>query len=220
MQNDIRNFTPISTFGISVKQTQVGDKMLLIIASENGLDRSGIGHRRIEWRLVHGFALSKFNVHDCISSNDRWSDMTPVPWVLPRLEENYNPLPYRWPEAYDLNGVELISWMEIRKVLALNLRKCRQAKGLSQEELADRAKVDRTYVSAIERSVYAATIDVVDRLARGLGVEAADLLRRPPGPRTVGKGEWLGGCCGCLGTELGLLAAGRNVAGPAGRKQD
>jgi transcriptional regulator with XRE-family HTH domain len=51
--------------------------------------------------------------------------------------------------------------MKIREVLALNLRKCRQAKGLSQEELADRAKIDRTYVSAIERSVYAATIDVV-----------------------------------------------------------
>ena len=83
--------------------------------------------------------------------------------------------------------------MEIREVLALNLRKCRQAKGLSQEELADRAKIDRTYVSAIERSVYAATIDVIDRLARGLGVEAADLLRRPSTPRTVGKKERPGG---------------------------
>lgn len=76
--------------------------------------------------------------------------------------------------------------MEIREVLALNLRKFRQAKGLSQEELADRAEIDRTYISAVERSVYAASIDVVDRLARGLGVEAADLLRRPPAP-TVGK---------------------------------
>jgi transcriptional regulator with XRE-family HTH domain len=66
------------------------------------------------------------------------------------------------------------------------LRKFRQAKGLSQEELADRAEIDRTYISAVERSVYAASIDVVDRLARGLGVEAADLLRRPPAP-TVGK---------------------------------
>ena len=77
--------------------------------------------------------------------------------------------------------------MEIREVLALNLRKFRQAKGLSQEELADRAEIDRTYISAVERSVYAASIDVVDRLARGLGVEAADLLRRPPAPTTVGK---------------------------------
>lgn len=72
-------------------------------------------------------------------------------------------------------------------MLALNLRKFRQAKGLSQEELADRAEIDRTYISAVERSVYAASIDVVDRLARGLGVEAADLLRRPPAPTPVGK---------------------------------
>jgi transcriptional regulator with XRE-family HTH domain len=83
--------------------------------------------------------------------------------------------------------------MEIREVLALNLRKFRQAKGVSQEELADRAKIDRTYVSAIERSVYSATIDVVDRLARGLGIEAADLLRRPSTPRTVGRKERSGG---------------------------
>ncbi len=50
---------------------------------------------------------------------------------------------------------------------------------MSQEELAHRARIDRTYISALERSVYAAGIDVVDRLARSLGVEAADLLRRP-----------------------------------------
>lgn len=72
--------------------------------------------------------------------------------------------------------------MEIREVLALNLRKYRQARGLSQEELAHRADIDRTYISAIERSVYAASIEVVDRLAQGLGVEAADLLRRPAVP--------------------------------------
>jgi len=77
--------------------------------------------------------------------------------------------------------------MEIREVLALNLRKLRHAKGLSQEELADRAKIDRTYISAIERSVYAASIEVVDRLARELGVEASDLLRRSPAPVTPGR---------------------------------
>jgi transcriptional regulator with XRE-family HTH domain len=69
--------------------------------------------------------------------------------------------------------------MEIREVLAVNLRKLRKAQGLSQEELAHRAEIDRTYISALERSVYAAGIDVVDRLARVLGVEAADLLQRP-----------------------------------------
>jgi transcriptional regulator with XRE-family HTH domain len=73
--------------------------------------------------------------------------------------------------------------MEIREVLALNLRRRRQAAGLSQEELAHRADIDRTYISSLERSVYAAGIDVVDRLARALGVEAADLLRRPSSRR-------------------------------------
>jgi len=72
--------------------------------------------------------------------------------------------------------------MDIRGILAVNLRKLRQARGLSQEELADLAEIDRTYISALERSVYAAGIDVVDRLARALGVEAADLLTRPTAP--------------------------------------
>jgi transcriptional regulator with XRE-family HTH domain len=62
--------------------------------------------------------------------------------------------------------------MDIREILVLNLRKLRRVKGLSQEELTHRA-------SALERSLYAAGIDVVDRLARALGVEAADLLTRP-----------------------------------------
>jgi transcriptional regulator with XRE-family HTH domain len=69
--------------------------------------------------------------------------------------------------------------MEIREVLAQNLRKYRRSRGLSQEELAHRADIDRTYISSLERSVYAAGIDVVDRLARALDLEASDLLARP-----------------------------------------
>jgi len=57
-------------------------------------------------------------------------------------------------------------------VFARNLRALRQAKGISQEELAHLAGIDRTYVSALERCVYNASIDVVDRLANVLGVEA------------------------------------------------
>ena len=70
--------------------------------------------------------------------------------------------------------------MEIREALAQNLRAYRHAKGLSQEELAHRADIDRTYISALERSVYAASIDVLDRLAKVLEIETADLLRLPP----------------------------------------
>ena len=68
--------------------------------------------------------------------------------------------------------------MEIREVFARNLRIARQAKGLSQEELAHRADLDRTYISSLERSVYNASIDVVERLAAVLGTNAAALLKR------------------------------------------
>lgn len=77
--------------------------------------------------------------------------------------------------------------MDIREVLARNLRKYRRDKGFSQEELAHRAEIDRTYISSLERCVYAASIDVVDRLARVLGVEAADLLQPPTRPRKAEK---------------------------------
>ncbi|MBW8636224.1 helix-turn-helix transcriptional regulator [Hoeflea sp. WL0058] len=69
--------------------------------------------------------------------------------------------------------------MDIREVFAHNLRAARQAKGVSQEELAHRAGLDRTYISSLERSVYNASIDVVDRLANALQIEASDLLKRP-----------------------------------------
>ena len=70
--------------------------------------------------------------------------------------------------------------MGSREVLASNLRRYRRERGLSQEELAHRAGIDRTYVSALERRVYSATVDMLDRLARELGVEPADFLRASP----------------------------------------
>jgi transcriptional regulator with XRE-family HTH domain len=69
--------------------------------------------------------------------------------------------------------------MEIREVFARNLRNARAAKGLSQELLAHEAEVDRTYISALERCVYSATIDMVDKLAKVLDVDASALLQRP-----------------------------------------
>jgi transcriptional regulator with XRE-family HTH domain len=68
--------------------------------------------------------------------------------------------------------------METRAILARNLRELRKARGLSQEELAHRCDLDRTYISALERKVYSATIDVLERLAKELGVEASDLIDR------------------------------------------
>jgi transcriptional regulator with XRE-family HTH domain len=77
--------------------------------------------------------------------------------------------------------------MNIREVMAVNLRRYRRAQRVSQEELAHRAEIDRTYISSIERCVYAASVDVVDRLAAGLGLGAADLLKRPEPDRGANK---------------------------------
>lgn len=70
--------------------------------------------------------------------------------------------------------------MGAREILAANLRSLRRRHGLSQEELAYRADIDRTYVSALERGVYGATIDVLEKLGRALDVQAWELLKPNP----------------------------------------
>lgn len=60
--------------------------------------------------------------------------------------------------------------------LAGAIRRRRLAAGLSQEDLADRASVDRTYVSLVERAKRNVTLDVLDRIASGLGVDASTLV--------------------------------------------
>lgn len=66
--------------------------------------------------------------------------------------------------------------MEIRHRFADQVRILRKAKGWSQEELADRAGIHRTFVSQIERATKRSTIDTVDKLAKALGVRCGDLL--------------------------------------------
>ena len=67
--------------------------------------------------------------------------------------------------------------MEIRERFASNLKALRAARGVSQEELAHRAELDRTYISALERCVYSASLDAIDKIAKALDVDAADLLK-------------------------------------------
>jgi len=62
-------------------------------------------------------------------------------------------------------------------VFAANVRRCRQAKGISQERLADIAGVHRTYVGTVERGECNISIDNMERLARALGLPLATLLQ-------------------------------------------
>jgi transcriptional regulator with XRE-family HTH domain len=69
--------------------------------------------------------------------------------------------------------------MKLREVVAKNLRKLRQAKGLSQEELADRAGINRNYVGMLEREENAATVDMLEKLAEVLEIDPIELLTEP-----------------------------------------
>ena len=67
--------------------------------------------------------------------------------------------------------------MTLRKIFASNLRRVRAERLLSQEALAGLAGIDRTYVSALERQIYSASLDTIEKLADVLKVEPSDLLR-------------------------------------------
>lgn len=67
----------------------------------------------------------------------------------------------------------------LRKVVAENVRRLRQLREISQEELADRSDLHRTNVSKLERKLHAISIDNLYWIANALGVPPEELLRDP-----------------------------------------
>ena len=60
--------------------------------------------------------------------------------------------------------------------LGTAIRRCRAAKGISQEELAHRSAVDRSYMSSIERGGQNPGIMSVVRIARAMDVTMTELM--------------------------------------------
>jgi transcriptional regulator with XRE-family HTH domain len=87
--------------------------------------------------------------------------------------------------------------MNVQALVARNLRRLRVRRGLSQENLAVDAAVDRTYVSRLERGLENPTVAVLDRLALALNTRIAEFFVAPapgepmpkplPGGRRPGK---------------------------------
>lgn len=67
----------------------------------------------------------------------------------------------------------------IIETVAGNVRRARREAGLSQEELAIEAAVDRTYISQVERGKRNITVVVLARLARAMRTTAAALVSEP-----------------------------------------
>lgn len=66
--------------------------------------------------------------------------------------------------------------LTLRTIFARNLRNCRRDKELSQEKLAELSGLHRTYVGSVERGERNISLDNMERLAKALGVNLADLL--------------------------------------------
>jgi DNA-binding XRE family transcriptional regulator len=75
------------------------------------------------------------------------------------------------------------SRMDLRDVFATNLRRFRNARKLSQDDLAYEAEVSRSYLSQLEKGAFYARLKIVGRLADALHVEPAELLKVPPRTR-------------------------------------
>jgi transcriptional regulator with XRE-family HTH domain len=69
--------------------------------------------------------------------------------------------------------------MDLKEVMAINLRRIRHDKRLTQEELADRSGLSARYIGAIERSAVSASVTVLGQIADALGVDPSELVVQP-----------------------------------------
>jgi transcriptional regulator with XRE-family HTH domain len=63
-----------------------------------------------------------------------------------------------------------------KRAFGLALRECRRSAGISQEQLAEAAGLDRSFISLVERGIQSPNIVVLLRLADVLGVAASELI--------------------------------------------
>jgi transcriptional regulator with XRE-family HTH domain len=68
--------------------------------------------------------------------------------------------------------------VKLKYAVALTLKKLRNEVGVSQEQLARKSGIDRTYISGVERSVRNITLDSLEGLIDALGVTSEEFIRR------------------------------------------
>ena len=66
--------------------------------------------------------------------------------------------------------------MDIVKVFGLNVKKYRKSINMSQEELADKSNLHRTYISAIECFKRSIALENIQRIADALNIETYKLF--------------------------------------------
>ena len=80
---------------------------------------------------------------------------------------------------------------DLRAALGQRVKDLREDLGWSQEKLAERADLDATYISGIERGQRNPSLNALNRLAHALGINLSDLVSalRTPRRREVRRGR-------------------------------
>ena len=65
----------------------------------------------------------------------------------------------------------------LREILSANIKKYRAEQNISQEDLAFKCELHRTYISDIERNNRNISIDIIEKIADALNVAPSDLLK-------------------------------------------
>jgi transcriptional regulator with XRE-family HTH domain len=68
--------------------------------------------------------------------------------------------------------------MDLREIFAANLRRLRNARGLSQDDLAYDAGMSRSYLSQLEKGEFYVSIKIIGKLADTLKAEPEEFLKR------------------------------------------
>lgn len=63
------------------------------------------------------------------------------------------------------------------KSVAATIRQFRKAKNMSQEALAHISKLDRTYISGVERGVRNITLESLEQIIKALDISNSDFLK-------------------------------------------
>jgi transcriptional regulator with XRE-family HTH domain len=69
--------------------------------------------------------------------------------------------------------------MDLKEVMATNLRRARHDRKLTQEELAERSGLSSRYIGAVERGDVSASVTVLGQIADALRLSPCELLKKP-----------------------------------------
>jgi DNA-binding XRE family transcriptional regulator len=84
----------------------------------------------------------------------------------------------RWPlRLIPVSVIDVRSFRKHRRILGENIRACRKQARMSQEKLAEKADLNTTYVSDVERGEENISVDALVRIATALKTSLAELIR-------------------------------------------